>query len=58
MNLTAVLHLFATLSIGAGLLISEQTLTLGLFGLGGVLIAAGIAAARLTNTEEDGHRVR
>jgi|APHM01.1.fsa_nt_gi hypothetical protein len=55
MNLTAVLHLVATLLIGAGLLISGQELTLGLFGIGGALIIAGIAVARRDDTGEDGH---
>jgi hypothetical protein len=55
MNLTAVLHLVATLLIGAGLLLSGQELTLGLFGLGGVLIVAGIAVARRGGAEEDDH---
>ncbi len=53
MNPTAVLHLTATLLIGAGLLISGQELTLGLFGLGGALIVAGVAVARRDTGEDD-----
>jgi hypothetical protein len=46
MNSTGVFHLIATLSVGAGLLVSGRTLTLGLFGLGGALFVAGIVIAR------------
>ena len=46
MNQTAVMHATAAVMAGAGFLVSEQLLRVGLFGLAVVLFAGGIVVAR------------
>lgn len=46
MNWTAVLHIIATVAVGAGLFVSDQTVSLGLFLVAAVLFVGGIVIAR------------
>jgi len=45
-NPTAVLHATAAVLVGAGLLLSGRTLTIGLLAVAAVLFVAGIVLAR------------
>ncbi|WP_299267403.1 hypothetical protein [Halorientalis sp.] len=46
MNQTAILHMTAAVLAGGGFFLSDRLLTIGLFGLAGVLFIAGIVIAR------------
>ncbi|MES3160540.1 MAG: hypothetical protein PPP55_03105 [Halorubrum sp.] len=46
MNKTAVLHIVATGMVGAGVVISDTLVTVGLLAVGGVLFVAGVVLAR------------
>jgi hypothetical protein len=46
MNQTAVMHATAAVLAGAGVLVSEQLVRFGLFGVAVVLFAGGIVVAR------------
>jgi hypothetical protein len=50
-NPTAVLHASAAVLLGAGLLVSGRTLTIGLLVTGAVLFVAGIVVARRGDDE-------
>jgi len=45
-NWTAVCHLFATIIVGAGVFVSDQSLTVGLLVAGAALFVVGIVIAR------------
>jgi hypothetical protein len=46
MNTTAILHSVAAVLVVAGIFLSGEVLTFGLWGLGAVLFVAGIVVAR------------
>lgn len=46
MNRTAILHIAATVAVGAGIVASSQPMTAGLLAVGGILFVAGIVLAR------------
>ena len=54
MNQTGLLHLAATVVVGAGIFVSDRTLTIGLLMLVTPLFVGGIALARDDDTGPSG----
>lgn len=50
---TAILHIAFAVLVGAGILVSDSALRLGLFALGGICFVAGIVLARRSDDDED-----
>ena len=53
MNQTAVLHIAATGMVGAGVVVSDTLLTVGLLLVGAALFVAGIVLARRDDSAPD-----
>ncbi|WP_436903495.1 hypothetical protein [Halovenus halobia] len=53
MNWTAVLHIAFAVFVGAGVLVSQTWLRIGLFTVGALCFVAGVVVARLGDENPD-----